>query len=95
MLLENETHAPLLERGFKFGKAVEQKLIVAEIAMRVERDRCKKNYDRLMQRITRINREVEGRVVDRSLCTLHPVHNNLSMRGRGSVAANTDAWIGF
>ena len=68
MLLENKTHAPLFERGFKFGKAIEQKLIVAEIAMRVERHWCKKNHDRLMQRITHINSEVEGGVVDSADC---------------------------
>ena len=52
--------------------------------MRIERHRRKENDDGLLQCIRSFDRNVECRIVESALCTLHPVHD-AAIAGRGST----------
>ena len=91
---KNKSYASLCECGFEFREAVEQELIMAEVAMRVARYRCEKNDDRSLEGISRINRDVEGGSVNRSLRPLHPIHDDFPVRVRTSVASDCDTRVG-
>ena len=51
-----------------------------QVTVGIERDRGEEDDDRLVQRVRRLDRSIEGRIVDRALRPLHPVDDASTVR---------------
>src|SRR5579871_3386676 len=69
-------------------------MIVPQIGMRIKRNRGEEYDDRLTKSVCRVDSNVQRRIIDSALSTLHPVNNARAVGSRMTSAANRYAGVG-
>ena len=75
-----KANAALLQARSNCGNSLVKKMVVAQICVRIKRNRSKKNHTRLAQRVCCLHRNFKRRIIERPLCPLHPVDNAAAVR---------------
>jgi hypothetical protein len=70
-----------------------EKAVVAQIGVRIKRHWRKESNHRLAEFVAKLNRHIQSRVVQRTLCALHPVDYALSFWIRSSGFPHGDVGI--
>ena len=77
---QHKTYTALLQAIGNRRNSLIQKAVVAQIGVRIKRDRSKKDDTRFAQRVCRLHRNLKRRIIKRTLRPLHPVNNAPAVR---------------
>ena len=84
---QDESDAAGLQFLREVRNPVDQETIVPEVGTRIERDRRKKNYNRLLQFVADLNGYIQSRIVVGTLRPLHPVDDAVLSREWAHLAS--------
>jgi hypothetical protein len=85
---EHEPNVSLLQLFGNIGNALRKKRIVPQVRAWVKGNRSKENHNRLAKFVADFNGDIERWIVERTLRTLHPVHNASAVKIWRSGAAH-------
>ena len=85
---------PLLQILFDVRQALIEEGIVAQVGVGKIGDGGEVDQYRKIQGVGNFHRNVEGRIIERSLCSLHPVDDAFSIRRRSPAAPDQNPGIG-
>jgi len=71
-----------------------QNSVVPKVGMGIGRYGCEEGNNRFAQYVAGLDSDVQGRIVERSLRSLHPVHNTFALGIGGTGSAHADARVG-
>jgi hypothetical protein len=90
---KNESDIALGKASSGVGDGFGEELIVAPVRVRVERNRRKENDDGLSENVRGFDCEIQGRIVEGALRTLHPVDDADALAKRLAGTPDSDARI--